>query len=95
MPLQLCSIVTHLHYHEPANLAFVYILRTGAIREMIKQDLGNDSKIQWNLVIVLNFLFARLVLHESQKEYLNSCVVLEKVPGVIKNVGNLSIFFSL
>lgn len=93
IPLQLCNIITHLHYHEPANLALVYLLRKGAIRKMI-EDCGqrNDDIIQWNLILVMNFLFARLPLHETQIEkannnqFDNSCVILEPIPKIINEV---------
>lgn len=80
--------MTHLHYHEPANFAFVYILRNGAIRKMINDNIGDDNQIQWNLIVIMNFLFARLVLHQRQKneEHDNSCVVLEPIPAIIKEV---------
>lgn len=84
----MCSLITHLHYHEPANFAFVYILRNGALRKMINDNIGDNGKIQWNILIIMNFLYARLRLHEKQKnrEYNNSCVVLEPLPGTIKEV---------
>lgn len=87
-PLKLCSIITHLHYHEPANFAFVYILRTGALRKMIEQKRGDNIAIEWNLVVIMNFLFARLPLHITQldKEYNNSCVILDPIPKVIVKV---------
>lgn len=87
-PLKLCSIITHLHYHEPANFAFVYILRTGALRRMIDRKRGDDITIQWNLVVIMNFLFARLPLHKTQleKKFNNSQVILDPIPKIIANV---------
>lgn len=92
MPLPLCSIITHLHYHEPANFAFVYLLRNGALRQMIKDKRGDNVTIQWNLILVMNFLFARLPLHPIQVErkrrgeHKNSCVILEPIPKIIEKV---------
>lgn len=82
-----------MHYHEPANFAFVYILQNGAIRKMIEDNRGDDYTIQWNLIVILNFLFARLLLHPTQKEkeYKNSRVVLDPLPEVIKEVSVLTI----
>ncbi|KRT84048.1 helicase, partial [Oryctes borbonicus] len=35
VPLKLANLVNHLHYHEPANLAFAYLFRCGAFRQLI------------------------------------------------------------
>lgn len=94
-PLKFCSLITHLHYHEPANFAFVYILRTGAIRKMINENRGDNNTIQWNLIVMMNFLFARLPLHKTQldKEYKYSCVILEPLSPIIAKVMNCETVF--
>ncbi|XP_023713841.1 probable ATP-dependent RNA helicase DDX60 [Cryptotermes secundus] len=89
-PQHLAGIITHLHYHEPGNLAFVYLLRSGALRELCTPEKdGTISKAtQMNLVLVLSYLFAPLVLHRRAHnvKYNNSKVVLPPLPPKIKKV---------
>lgn len=86
-PLEMCGLVTHLHYHEPANLALAYLFRSGAIRKLI-QEYKNDGDIQWALIVTMNFLFARRKLHVTQKGkiFKNSVVKLEPLPKIIRKV---------
>lgn len=89
-PQLFAGIITHLHYHDPGNLAFVYLLRSGALRKICKPEAdGRISKeTQMNLVIVLSYLFAPLILHKRAKhvKYSNSKVVLPPLPPAIKKV---------
>ena len=97
-PQFLTGIITHLHYHEPGNLAFVYLLRSGALRMLCKQE--KDGKIsketQMNVVLVLSYLFAPLILHKRARnvKYNNSRVVLPPLPAEIKTVIELTIFYN-
>jgi hypothetical protein len=89
-PQFLTGVITHLHYHEPGNLAFVYILKSGALRKMCKPE--RDGKIsvetQMNLIVVLSYLFAPLILHKTALDikYKNSKVVLPPLPPEICKV---------
>jgi hypothetical protein len=89
-PQYLTGIVTHLHYHEPGNLAFVYLLRSGALRKLCTpEEDGSISKAtQMNVVVVLSHLFAPLILHTRAHnvKYNNSRVVLPPLPPEIKEV---------
>jgi len=89
-PQMFAGIITHLHYHDPGNLAFVYLLRSGALRRICKREAdGTISKeTQMNLVIVLSYLFAPLILHKRAEgvKYTNSKVVLPPLPLEIKKV---------
>jgi hypothetical protein len=89
-PQYLAGIITHLHYHEPGNLAFVYLLRSGALRELCTPEKdGKISKVtQMNVVLVLSYLFAPLILHKRAQniKYRNSKVVLPPLPPGIKKV---------
>jgi len=95
-PQYLTGIITHLHYHEPGNLAFVYLLRSGALRMLCQPEKdGTVSKeTQLNVVVVLSYLFAPLILHKRAQsvKYNNSKVVLPPLPPAIKTVIELSIF---
>jgi hypothetical protein len=89
-PQLFAGVVTHLHYHEPGNLAFVYLLRSGALRKICKpeQDGRISKETQMNLIIVLSYLFAPLILHKRVAwiKYTNSKVVLPPLPPEIKKV---------
>jgi hypothetical protein len=89
-PQYLAGIITHLHYHEPGNLAFVYLLRSGALRKLCTPEKnGAISKTtQMNVVIVLSYLFAPLILHRRAQniKYKNSKVFLPPLPPVIEKV---------
>jgi len=95
-PQYLAGIITHLHYHEPGNLAFVYLLRSGALRKLCQPEKdGTISKeTQLNVVLVLSYLFAPLILHKRAQnvKYSNSKVVLPPLPPKIKTVIELSTF---
>lgn len=89
-PQYLAGIITHLYYHEPGNLAFVYLLRSGALRMLCQPEKdGTISKeTQLNVVLVLSYLFAPLILHKRAQnvKYSNSKVVLPPLPPEIKTV---------
>ena len=89
-PQVFAGIITHLHYHTPGNLAFVYLLRSGALRRICKREAGGriSKETQMNLVVVLSYLFAPLILHKRAEhvKYNNSKVVLPPLPLEIKKV---------
>lgn len=74
-----------MHYHEPGNLAFVYLLRTGVIRKICTAE-EEDDVIQYKLVLILSYLFTKLPIKESNKEYQNSIVHLEPLPVFVEKV---------
>ncbi|XP_069688132.1 probable ATP-dependent RNA helicase DDX60 [Periplaneta americana] len=89
-PQFMTGIVTHLHYHEPGNLAFVYLWKSGVFRRICKRD--KDGKIsketQMTLIVVLSYLFAIYPLHsmEEKIKHKNSNVVLPPLPQEVKEV---------
>nr|CAD7411192.1 unnamed protein product [Timema poppensis] len=89
-PQKLSDIITHLNYHEPGNLAFVFLFRSGALRRLCGSDKkGNLSReTELNLVLVLSYLFAVLPLHSSlkDKKFENSRVELPPLPDYITKV---------
>jgi hypothetical protein len=89
-PQLFTGIITHLYYHEPGNLAFVYLMKSGALRKLCtpEKDGRISKETQMNLVIVLSYLFAPLILHNTAQdvEYNNSKVVLPPLPPEIGKV---------
>jgi hypothetical protein len=96
-PQYLAGIITHLHYHEPGNLAFVYLLRSGALRMLCKpkKDGTISKETQLNVVLVLSYLFAPLLLHRRAQnvKYNNSKVVLPPLPPAVRKVIELPIYY--
>jgi hypothetical protein len=94
-PQFLTGIVTHLHYHEPGNLAFVYLMRSGALRKLCTTKKSGivSKETQMNVVLVLSYLFAPLILHKTAQDgkYNYSKVVLPPLPPEIKKVIELII----
>lgn len=86
------AIVTHLHYKEPGNFAFYYLLKAGVLEEICQVDKrGNVTEESLhNLLVVLNFLFARLPVsdHLLKQERYNSIVILPQLPGIIYKVSS-------
>jgi hypothetical protein len=97
-PQYLAGIITHLHYHEPGNLAFVYLLRSGALRMLCQPEKDGtiSRETQLNVVLVLSYLFAPLLLQKRAQnvKYNNSKVVLPPLPPEIKTVIELSTFYN-
>ncbi|KAJ9596453.1 hypothetical protein L9F63_012537 [Diploptera punctata] len=88
-PQFLTGIVTHLNYHEPGNLAFVFLMKSGALRKLCQITDGKVSlETQMNLIIVLSYLFAPLKLHANavNKQYYNSKVILPPLPNYVREV---------
>ncbi|KAE8737187.1 hypothetical protein FOCC_FOCC017352, partial [Frankliniella occidentalis] len=81
-------MLTHLHYHEPGNFAFYFLLKTGVLENLCKSDkkgvITEESLV--NLVIVLSFLFARLPLSEHllNRKRMCSVVVLPPLPDTVQ-----------
>ena len=93
-PQFLSGIVTHLSYHEPGNLAFVFLMKSGALRKLCQTTKGKVSvETQMNLLIVLSYLFAPLRLHKKaiKQKYHNSKVILPPLPSDIKKVRRIGI----
>lgn len=80
--LKWVGLVTHLHYHEPGNLALVHLLRSGAIRQLCT----NNSNAQEDLLVVLSYLFNRFPLDATSKTFKNSVVILRPLPDLIRQV---------
>ncbi|XP_049843647.1 probable ATP-dependent RNA helicase DDX60 isoform X1 [Schistocerca gregaria] len=90
-PQHLCSgIVTHLHYHEPGNLVFAYLLRSGVLHSMcVTEEDGKISKeTQLNVVLLMAHLFTRKRLHPAMlnNKYCNSVVKLKELPADVVKV---------
>ncbi|KAE8742679.1 hypothetical protein FOCC_FOCC011808 [Frankliniella occidentalis] len=81
-------LLTHLHYHEPGNFAFYFLLKTGVLEKLCKCDknglITRDSLV--NVVVVLSFLFARLPLSEHLLRRKRTCSVVElpELPDIVK-----------
>lgn len=94
-PFVEAQLVTHLHYHEPGNFAFYYLLRTGVLEKMCtckKGEITTESIM--NLIIVLSFLFAPLPLskHLLEENRANSIVKLPPLPKAAKRVSKHSVW---
>ncbi|XP_069688131.1 probable ATP-dependent RNA helicase DDX60 [Periplaneta americana] len=89
-PQFMTGIVTHLNYHEPGNLAFVYLWKSGVLRKICKkEDDGRISKeTQMTLIVVLSYLFAIHPLHSKMEtaKFENSKVVLPPLPPEVREV---------
>lgn len=82
---QCCSIglagfVSHLHWHEPYNIALVHLLQSGELHALChKTEAGKVTpETMENLMIVFNFLFARSKvsferLGEKRREVIRKC----------------------
>ncbi|KAJ1525708.1 hypothetical protein ONE63_008919 [Megalurothrips usitatus] len=84
VPYQDALFLTHLHYHEPGNFAFHYLLKSDVLEELcVFNKEGNIAeKSLLDLMVVLNFLFARIPLSNIllKKKRVNSVVVLPPLP---------------
>lgn len=76
------TFITHLHYHEPSNFAFYFLLKSGVLEEMCCQERKITEKSLQRLVIVLNFLFCRVPVTDVQikEKKSNSKVLLPPLP---------------
>ncbi|GLV41143.1 Mtr4 helicase [Carabus blaptoides fortunei] len=82
-PLRWCGMATHLHYHEPGNLAFVYLLQNGIIRK-ICTEMDNETDILFTLVVILSHLFTKMPYNDAlDKEFDNSKVILDPLPDFV------------
>jgi superfamily II RNA helicase len=90
-PVGFAGLVSHLHYHEPYNLAFCHLLQQGVFHSMCyKNEKGaiSDQTLR-DLMVVVSFLFAREPLHpgyyeHNKKNFQNSKVLLPELPEVFK-----------
>jgi len=90
-PIGFAGIASHLHYHEPYNLAFCHLLQQGVFHSMChKNEKGAISEQTLkDLLTVLSFLFARKNLHpgyyeHNKTKFKNSKVLLPELPEVFK-----------
>jgi len=91
-PIGFAGLASHLHYHEPYNLAFCHLLQQGVFHKMCyKNEKGaiSDQTLR-DLLVVLSFLFAREPLHpayyeQNKNKFQNSKVLLPELPEVFKN----------
>lgn len=58
-PISLAPMIAHLQWLEPANLAFVHILRSGLLRGICQQESTRAEQ----LIILLSYLFFPIALH--------------------------------
>jgi len=82
-PVGFAGLASHLHFHEPYNLAFCHLLQSGVLHTVCKKtDKGDISEdTMHDLLILLNFLFGRMKLnipsYQARKEtFTNSKVLL-------------------
>uniref|UniRef100_A0A914VAC1 DNA-binding protein SATB n=1 Tax=Plectus sambesii TaxID=2011161 RepID=A0A914VAC1_9BILA len=84
VPTGLTSLVSHLHYHEPGNLLFVYLLQNGAFHRLCDQLSGRPLKEM--IVRILAQLFTHTVVPNNWTpqtkagEFRYSKVFLEPLP---------------
>ena len=90
-PIGFAGIASHLHYHEPYNLAFCHLLQQGVFHSMChKNEKGAISEQTLkDLLVVVSFLFARTPLHpgyyaHNKNKFQNSKVLLPELPEVFK-----------
>lgn len=84
------GIVTHLHYHEPGNLVFAYLLRSGIMHRMcvLEEDGSVSKETQLNVVLLMAHLFTHKRLHPAMlnNKYCNSVVKLKDLPTEVVEV---------
>ncbi|XP_034236098.1 probable ATP-dependent RNA helicase DDX60 isoform X2 [Thrips palmi] len=75
------KFITHLHYHEPGNFAFYFLLNSGILEEMCECHNGRVTEESLrNLVTVLNFIFGRIPIPSYPIKRTNSMVILPPLP---------------
>lgn len=79
------TFITHLHYHEPANFAFYFLLNSGVLGKICNRI--TETSLQ-TLVIILNFLFGRIPVTRKQidTKKSNSVVRLPPLPKEVIKV---------
>merc|ERR1740131_652104 len=80
-PVGFAGLASHLHYHEPYNLAFCHLLHRGVLHTVCKktaQGLISEETMR-DLLILLNFLFGRMKLHIPSYEARKSSFTNSKV----------------
>ncbi|XP_075224227.1 putative ATP-dependent RNA helicase DDX60 isoform X2 [Lycorma delicatula] len=87
-PTLLTGFATHLHYHEPGNLAFVYLLRSGVLAKLCKSKSTDGKVSSETCEIVVNLmcrLFTRIPLIPKilEKDLKNSVVKLPPLPDFV------------
>jgi hypothetical protein len=81
-PRDLCGLVNHLYFLEPANYVFVSLLKGGLFDDFCKQTRKDKDHVL-QLLIVLANLFSHVKLHPSQRRShkgSSSVVVLPALP---------------
>jgi len=90
-PINLCGLITHLFWSEPANFLFLSLLREGLFERICapifehKPDSPGELEILKQLLLILSHLFERLPVHRSKlgvdfSKIGPSKVILEKLP---------------
>jgi hypothetical protein len=84
-PSGFAGVINHLHYHEPGNLVFVYLLQNGAFHQLCKKFKGSERKSKLLLVLAHLFTNVRLPRHFAlrPKKYHNSLVCATNYSVVI------------
>merc|ERR1712013_949675 len=80
-PVGFAGLASHLHYHEPYNIAFCHLLHRGVLHTVCKkteQGLISEETMR-DLLILLNFLFGRMKLHIPSYEARKSSFTNSKV----------------
>ncbi|XP_055970315.1 probable ATP-dependent RNA helicase DDX60 [Sorex fumeus] len=101
IPIGYSGLVSHLHYHEPANFVFVSLLRKGLFHKLCTPERRKGCKtfsedVMQALVVVLAHLFGRkyfpLSVNECKKKTPDSLVILDDLPedfaAVIEDYNN-------
>uniref|UniRef100_A0A4W3GM84 DExD/H-box helicase 60 n=1 Tax=Callorhinchus milii TaxID=7868 RepID=A0A4W3GM84_CALMI len=84
-PHGFAGLVTHLHYHEPANFVFVSFLVKGLFHKICSQPQESAGKVMETLVLILANLFGRIYLpscstEEGWAKFHQSKVFLDDLP---------------
>ncbi|XP_036138163.1 probable ATP-dependent RNA helicase DDX60 [Molossus molossus] len=101
VPIGYSGLVSHLHYHEPANFVLVSLLKKGLFHKLCIPTKINGQKsfskeVMETLVVVLAHLFGRQYLSPCvknfKKKFSHSVVILSDLPkefvAVVKEYNN-------
>ncbi|KAK1343074.1 hypothetical protein QTO34_015846 [Cnephaeus nilssonii] len=89
IPIGYSGLVSHLHYHEPANFVLVSLLKKGLFHKLciptkIKGQKSFSEDVMETLVVVLANLFGRHYLppcvKNFKKKFSHSVVILDDLP---------------
>ncbi|XP_012580245.1 PREDICTED: probable ATP-dependent RNA helicase DDX60 [Condylura cristata] len=89
IPIGFSGLVTHLHYHEPANFVFIRLFIDGLFHKLCVPESRHGPKrfsraVMEQLLIVLANIFGRKYLHPSvednKNKFFESEVILRDLP---------------